>query len=167
MFLGFFYQLIAVPAVIVLGFWFLLQVADGIGSLGATTVVDGGVAVFAHIGGFRCGALLALPSDPAAAPPAAAAGPAPRRWDNRRMDETRGIEIEMVVESVRVHMPTGRHVLLLKEIGLGRILPIWIGPWEASAIAARLQGVAPERPLTHDLLRRGAGRARRAPGPGR
>jgi membrane associated rhomboid family serine protease len=60
-FLGFFYQLIAVPALIVLGFWFLLQVADGIGSLGPTTVVDGGVAVFAHIGGFVAGALLALP----------------------------------------------------------------------------------------------------------
>ena len=35
-FLGFFYQLIAVPAVLVLGFWFVLQVLDGIGSLGAT-----------------------------------------------------------------------------------------------------------------------------------
>ena len=61
-------------------------------------------------------------------------------------------DIAMVVESVRVHMPTGRHVLLLKEIGVGRILPIWIGPWEASAIAAHLQGVQPERPLTHDLF---------------
>jgi membrane associated rhomboid family serine protease len=60
-FLGFFYQLIAVPAVIVLGFWFLLQVVDGIGSLGATTGVTGGVAFFAHIGGFVAGALLALP----------------------------------------------------------------------------------------------------------
>ncbi len=60
-FLGFFYQLIAVPAVIVLGFWFLLQVVDGIGSLGATTGLDGGVAVFAHIGGFLVGALLAVP----------------------------------------------------------------------------------------------------------
>ncbi|MCJ7710700.1 MAG: rhomboid family intramembrane serine protease [Chloroflexi bacterium] len=60
-FLGFFYQLVAVPAVIVLGFWFLLQVVDGIGALGATTGVDGGVAFFAHIGGFVAGALLALP----------------------------------------------------------------------------------------------------------
>ena len=60
-FLGFFYQLIAVPAVIVLGFWFLLQVVDGIGALGATTGIDGGVAFFAHIGGFVAGALLALP----------------------------------------------------------------------------------------------------------
>jgi membrane associated rhomboid family serine protease len=60
-FLGFFYQLIAVPAVIVLGYWFVLQVADGIGSLGAASGVDGGVAVFAHIGGFVAGLLLALP----------------------------------------------------------------------------------------------------------
>jgi bifunctional DNase/RNase len=61
-------------------------------------------------------------------------------------------DIEMVVESVRVHMRTGRHVLLLKETGLGRILPIWIGPWEAQAIAMRLQGISAERPLTHDLF---------------
>ena len=60
-FLGFFYQLIAVPAVIVLGFWFVLQVIDGLGSLGAATGVEGGVAFFAHIGGFVMGALLALP----------------------------------------------------------------------------------------------------------
>jgi len=68
------------------------------------------------------------------------------------MAENREGMLEMVVESVRVQMSTGRHVLLLKEVGAGRILPIWIGPWEASAIAMRLQGVTPERPLTHDLL---------------
>src|SRR6187549_1737274 len=61
-------------------------------------------------------------------------------------------EIEMVVESVRVHIRTGRHVLLLKEVGGGRILPVWIGPWEAQAIAMRLQGISAERPLTHDLF---------------
>ena len=68
------------------------------------------------------------------------------------MADNPGPELEMIVESVRVHMPTGRHVLLLKELGAGRILPIWIGPWEASAIAMRLQGMSPERPLTHDLM---------------
>ena len=68
------------------------------------------------------------------------------------MAENRDGALEMVVESVRVQMSTGRHVLLLREVGVGRILPIWIGPWEASAIAMRLQGVVPERPLTHDLL---------------
>jgi uncharacterized protein len=61
-------------------------------------------------------------------------------------------ELEVIVESVRVHMRTGRHVLLLKEVGAGRILPIWIGPWEAQAIAMRLQGISAERPLTHDLF---------------
>src|SRR3954452_18902245 len=60
--------------------------------------------------------------------------------------------IEMVVESVRVHMPSSRHVVILKETGRDRYLPIWIGPWEASAIAMRLQGLTPERPLTHDLF---------------
>ncbi len=59
---------------------------------------------------------------------------------------------EMVVESVRVHMRTGRHVLLLKEVSVGRVLPVWIGPWEAQAIAMRLQGISSERPLTHDLF---------------
>ncbi len=60
--------------------------------------------------------------------------------------------IEMVVESVRVHMLSSRHVVILKETGRDRYLPIWIGPWEASAIAMRLQGLTPERPLTHDLF---------------
>ncbi|HET7028023.1 MAG TPA: bifunctional nuclease family protein [Candidatus Limnocylindrales bacterium] len=60
--------------------------------------------------------------------------------------------IEVVVESVRVHMPSSRHVVILKETGRERYLPIWIGPWEASAIAMRLQGLTPERPLTHDLF---------------
>lgn len=57
-FLGFFYQLIDVPAVIVLGFWFVLQLVDGLTSLGIT---QGGVGVafFAHIGGFVVGALVA------------------------------------------------------------------------------------------------------------
>ena len=60
-FLGFFYQLIAVPSVIVLGFWFALQLIDGFASLGAATEAGGGVAWFAHIGGFVAGAALALP----------------------------------------------------------------------------------------------------------
>jgi membrane associated rhomboid family serine protease len=56
-FLGFFYQLIQIPAAIVLGFWFVLQLLDGIGSLGMTQ--GGGVAFFAHIGGFLFGAFVA------------------------------------------------------------------------------------------------------------
>jgi bifunctional DNase/RNase len=59
---------------------------------------------------------------------------------------------EVVVESVRVHMLSSQHVVLLKETERERYLPIWIGPWEANAIATRLQGVTPDRPLTHDLF---------------
>ncbi|HJW22393.1 MAG TPA: bifunctional nuclease family protein [Candidatus Limnocylindrales bacterium] len=60
--------------------------------------------------------------------------------------------VEMVVESVRVHMLSNRHVVILKDVEQDRYLPIWIGAWEASAIAMRLQGLTAERPLTHDLF---------------
>ena len=60
--------------------------------------------------------------------------------------------VEMVVESVRVHMLSSRHVVILKESEHERYLPIWIGPWEASAIAMKLQGLTADRPLTHDLF---------------
>ena len=59
---------------------------------------------------------------------------------------------EMVVESVRVHMLSSQHVVILRDPENDRYLPIWIGPWEANAIAMRLQGVTPERPMTHDLF---------------
>jgi bifunctional DNase/RNase len=60
--------------------------------------------------------------------------------------------VEMVIESVRVHMLSNRHVVILKDTDGDRYLPIWIGAWEASAIAMRLQGLTAERPLTHDLF---------------
>ena len=60
--------------------------------------------------------------------------------------------VEMLVESVRVHMLSNRHVVILKDAERERYLPIWIGPWEASAIAMKLQGLTAERPLTHDLF---------------
>lgn len=68
------------------------------------------------------------------------------------MAEESVADVEMVVESVRVHMLSSRHVVILKDAGRDRYLPIWIGQWEASAIAMRLQGVTPDRPLTHDLF---------------
>jgi rhomboid family protein len=58
-FLGFFYQLIEVRAVFVLGFWFVLQLVDGIASLGLAGA-EGGVAFFAHIGGFMAGVGMGL-----------------------------------------------------------------------------------------------------------
>lgn len=64
---------------------------------------------------------------------------------------------EMVVESVRVHMLSSQHVVILRDTAHDRYLPIWIGPWEANAIAMRLQGVTPERPMTHDLFSQALG----------
>ncbi|HYN70148.1 MAG TPA: rhomboid family intramembrane serine protease [Candidatus Eisenbacteria bacterium] len=58
-FLGFFYQLLEIPALIVLGFWFVLQLIDGVASLGGETA-GGGVAFFAHIGGFVVGLVIGL-----------------------------------------------------------------------------------------------------------
>ena len=58
-FLGFFYQLIDVPAIIVLAFWFVLQLVDGLASLGVDGV-GGGIAFFAHIGGFVFGVVVAM-----------------------------------------------------------------------------------------------------------
>ena len=51
-----FITILRVPAVFLLGFWFLLQVFSGVGSLG-TTALSGGVAYWAHVGGFAAGAL--------------------------------------------------------------------------------------------------------------
>jgi membrane associated rhomboid family serine protease len=59
-FVVFFYQLIEVPAVVVLVFWFVLQLVSGIGSLGVDDSATGGVAFFAHIGGFVFGAAVGL-----------------------------------------------------------------------------------------------------------
>ncbi|MEY4667028.1 MAG: hypothetical protein RIQ87_808 [Chloroflexota bacterium] len=56
-----------------------------------------------------------------------------------------------VVEGVRIQMLSGTHVLLLRDAEEERYLPIPIGPNEASAISYQLQGVRPERPLTHDV----------------
>jgi membrane associated rhomboid family serine protease len=58
-FLVVFFQLTEVPSIIVLGLWFVLQVIDGIASLGVDDIV-GGVAIFAHIGGFAAGMLIGL-----------------------------------------------------------------------------------------------------------
>ncbi len=60
-FLVFFYELIAVPAIIVLGFWFLLQLMDGLVSLGPAAGTDVGIAFWAHIGGFLAGVAMAIP----------------------------------------------------------------------------------------------------------
>jgi len=59
-------------------------------------------------------------------------------------------ELELV--GLRVEMPANTPVLILKESDGSRVLPIWIGAVEATAIAVVQQGLEPQRPLTHDLL---------------
>jgi rhomboid family protein len=51
---------VTLPAYVVLGLWFVLQLFSGVGSLGSKVNVGGGIAFFAHIGGFAFGALMAL-----------------------------------------------------------------------------------------------------------
>lgn len=60
---------------------------------------------------------------------------------------------QLDVVGVRVEMPSNQPIVLLREVDGDRYLPIWIGAVEATAIAFAQQGVQPERPLTHDLLR--------------
>jgi bifunctional DNase/RNase len=59
----------------------------------------------------------------------------------------------MELVGVRIELPTNQPIVLLREVGGPRYLPIWIGATEATAIAFALEGVEPQRPLTHDLLR--------------
>jgi bifunctional DNase/RNase len=59
---------------------------------------------------------------------------------------------ELDVVGVRVEMPSNAPMVLLREVGGSRYLPIWIGANEASAIANAQEGVVPPRPLTHDLM---------------
>ncbi len=61
--------------------------------------------------------------------------------------------IETVVKSIRFNRITSNRVVLLKEIAGDRYLPIWIGEFEAHAIAMELQGVDSPRPLPYDLMR--------------
>lgn len=61
--------------------------------------------------------------------------------------------IETIVESIRVSLVTQARVVILKEVAGERHLPIWIGPFEAEAIAMELQGITSSRPLPYDLMR--------------
>src|SRR5467141_46353 len=60
--------------------------------------------------------------------------------------------IEVSVDSIRIHMPTAQHLVILKEKEADRYLPIWIGSFEAQAIATKISGNTLGRPLTHDLM---------------
>ena len=61
--------------------------------------------------------------------------------------------IEVVIDSIRVSLMSQQRIVILREVGAERYLPIWIGVYEAEAITIALQEVEVSRPLTHDLIR--------------
>jgi len=61
--------------------------------------------------------------------------------------------VEMEVSKIRIDERRGEQVIVLKERGGNRLLPIIIGISEVTAIKMKISGIQPPRPLTHDLLR--------------
>ena len=61
--------------------------------------------------------------------------------------------IQMEVSKIRIDERRGEQVVVLKECGGNRLLPIIIGISEVTAIKMKISGIEPPRPLTHDLLK--------------
>jgi bifunctional DNase/RNase len=63
--------------------------------------------------------------------------------------------VAVKIDSIRTQPDMDNHrVVVLREEGADRILPIWIGNWEADAIDMAMRGQQPDRPMTHDLTLR-------------
>jgi hypothetical protein len=63
------------------------------------------------------------------------------------------MEREVKVRGLLVDPTTNTPIVLLKDLESEAMLPIWVGPFEANSIATEIEKVAPQRPMTHDLLR--------------
>ncbi len=61
--------------------------------------------------------------------------------------------IEMAVKGLMIDPLTNLPIIILRDETSERVLPIWVGPVEANAIALQIENVATQRPMTHDLLR--------------
>lgn len=63
--------------------------------------------------------------------------------------------IPVEIHSIQVSLMSNHRIVVLKDMAAEeeRLLPIWIGPFEAESITLKLQGAEVPRPLTHDLLR--------------
>jgi bifunctional DNase/RNase len=61
--------------------------------------------------------------------------------------------IEMTIKGLMVDPITNTPIVILKDKGGERVLPIWVGIFEANAIAMQIENVETARPMTHDLLR--------------
>src|ERR1041385_7743344 len=62
-------------------------------------------------------------------------------------------EIEMKIRGLMMDPTANTPIVILKDVVSDRMLPIWVGPSEANAIALEIEKTAPPRPMTHDLLR--------------
>ncbi len=63
------------------------------------------------------------------------------------------MQIEMSIKGLMVDPVTNAPIVLLRDEAGTRVLPIWVGVFEANAIALQVENVATPRPMTHDLLR--------------
>jgi bifunctional DNase/RNase len=61
--------------------------------------------------------------------------------------------IEMTIKGLMVDPITNMPIVMLKDMQGDRVLPIWVGIFEANAIALQIENIATSRPMTHDLLR--------------
>ena len=61
--------------------------------------------------------------------------------------------IEMSIKGLMVDPITNMPIVILKDKEGERVLPIWVGIFEANAIALQIENIATPRPMTHDLLR--------------
>src|SRR5262249_38242008 len=74
---------------------------------------------------------------------------------NRRFVYNRetNMEIEVKIRALMMDPNSGTPIIILKDINSETMLPIWVGAYEANAIALEIEKIAPPRPMTHDLLR--------------
>ncbi len=63
------------------------------------------------------------------------------------------MEVEMKIRGLMMDPVTNMPVVILKDVGGEQVLPIWVGIYEANAIALEIEKVSTPRPMTHDLLK--------------
>ncbi len=63
------------------------------------------------------------------------------------------MEVEMKIRGLMVDPVTNMPIVVLKDVSGSAILPIWVGVYEANAIALEIEKVSTPRPMTHDLIR--------------
>jgi uncharacterized protein len=63
------------------------------------------------------------------------------------------MQITMTIKGLMVDPVTNMPIIILRDEAGGRVLPIWVGIFEANAIALQIENITTPRPMTHDLLR--------------